>query len=58
MSGEPQDRDIITNDDASLTSHFRLTRDPDGWAYEVGTVEWPEPSEPVTVWIPFRRWKR
>ena len=41
-----------------LTSHFRLTRDPDGWVYEVGTVDWPEPSKSVTVWIPFRRWKR
>jgi len=41
-----------------LNNHFRLTRDTDGWVYEVGTVEWPEPSKSVTVWKPFRRWKR
>ena len=40
-----------------LDAHFRCTHDADGWVFEVGTVEWPHPSEPITIWKRFRRWK-
>jgi len=39
-------------------AHFRCTRDVDGWNFEVGTVEWPHPSQAVTVWKSFRKWKK
>ncbi len=41
-----------------LDAHFRCTQDADDWVFEVGTVEWPHPSEPVIIWKRFRRWKK
>lgn len=36
---------------------FRCLEKPDGWHFQVATVDWPHPATPALKWTTFRLWK-
>lgn len=44
-------------DEDSIDDYFRCVQVPDGWASQVGFVEW-EGHLPHVEWKTFRRWRR
>jgi hypothetical protein len=44
--------------DDDLSQFFRVHQLEDGWAFDVGVVQWPSPYSPELKWCQFRLWSR